>query len=380
MQPMKARSNSKLTTLLLGSLAALVVVSIILFPDKAFQSSLEGLTIWWKLVFPALMPFLMMTELLIGFGVIQGTGPLLEPLMRVLFRLPGVSGWALASGLIVGFPTGAKITASLREKALISREDTERLTALSHLCSPIFMVLVVGVGFLHSARLGVLLAVIHYLSAIVTGLLLRNKKESTQLEEASMEPSSTSTRDHDRIAGSIWKIALSTMQRAYLHDGRAFGKLLGDAVTSSVQTLMLIGGYMMIFSVLINVVNITHFTDSLRSVTHFVLGLMNIQANTSLQWVPGLLEIHLGAYAVSQTQSLSLLPQIALFSAFLGWGAYLLMRKSLAFITKLTRVISLSSYIELYMPCLLLALLFCFGNRLDGFSWTQSPVFFGWIQ
>ena len=57
------------------------------------------------------MPFLIMTELLIGFGVIQGIGILLEPLMRIVFRLPGVSGWALASGLIVGFPAGAKITA-----------------------------------------------------------------------------------------------------------------------------------------------------------------------------------------------------------------------------------------------------------------------------
>lgn len=114
-----ARFHAKFTTLVLGALAGLVVISVILFPDKAFQSSLEGLTIWWKLVFPALMPFLIMTELLIGFGVIQGTGVLLEPLMRVIFRLPGVSGWALASGFVVGFPAGARITASLREKTFL---------------------------------------------------------------------------------------------------------------------------------------------------------------------------------------------------------------------------------------------------------------------
>ena len=81
MQPKNVRFQLQTHNTGTGALAGLVVVSIILFPDKAFQSSLEGLTIWWKLVFPALMPFLIMTELLIGFGVIQGTGVLLEPLM-----------------------------------------------------------------------------------------------------------------------------------------------------------------------------------------------------------------------------------------------------------------------------------------------------------
>lgn len=320
MQPVNARSNSKLTTLILGSLAALVVVSIILFPDKAFQSSLEGLTIWWKLVFPALMPFLIMTELLIGFGFIQGTGVLLEPLMRRIFRLPGVSGWALASGLIVGFPTGAKITATLREKKLITQTETERLTALSHLCSPLFLIMVVGVGFLHSAKLGFVLAVIHYTSAILTAFLMRNTKEPRQPFAATLELPAAAPRTKKQTSTSIWKLALSTMRQAYLHDGRAFGKLLGDAVNSSVQTLMLIGGYMMIFSVLINVINITHFTDIFRPVTQYLLFFMNVHTDITPQWVKGFLEIHLGAYGFSQAQDLPVLPQMALISTFLAWG------------------------------------------------------------
>ncbi|MBP1961154.1 nucleoside recognition domain-containing protein [Paenibacillus aceris] len=313
MQPSQVNAKLKMTTLVLGALTALVVVSIILFPDKAFQSSLEGLTIWWKLVFPALLPFLIMTELLIGFGVIQGTGVLLDPLMRIIFRLPGVSGWALASGFLVGFPSGAKITATLHEKKLISREETERLTSISHLCSPLFLVMVVGIGFLHSAKLGIVLAIVHYITAVITGILMRFSKAPQQPLDAT--PASPS-----KSSGSIWKIAISTMRQAYLHDGRAFGKLLGDAVLSSVQSLMLIGGYMMIFSVLINVVTITHFTDTLKPVTSFFLHFMNVHTDTSPQWVKGLMEIHLGAYSWSQVQGLSLLPQMALISAFLAWG------------------------------------------------------------
>jgi sporulation integral membrane protein YlbJ len=313
MQPSKVSYTPKLTTLVLGSLAALVVVSIILFPDKAFQSSLEGLTIWWKLVFPALLPFLIMVELLIGFGVIQGTGVLLDPLMRVIFRLPGVSGWALASGLIVGFPSGAKITATLSEKKLISRDETERITALSHLCSPLFLIMVVGIGFLHSAKLGLVLAIVHYATAILTGFLMR-------LSKVSQQPSDVQLVSEHKSSGSIWKLALSSMRQAYLHDGRAFGKLLGDAVLSSVQTLMLIGGYMMIFSVLINVVTITHLTEAIKPLISFLLRFLNVHTDTSPQWIMGLMEIHLGAYSWSHVQGVSLLPQMALISAFLGWG------------------------------------------------------------
>ncbi|MBA2937881.1 hypothetical protein HZF08_06145 [Paenibacillus sp. CGMCC 1.16610] len=316
MQPSKVSYTPKLTTLVLGSLTALVVVSIILFPDKAFQSSLEGLTIWWKLVFPALLPFLIMIELLIGFGVIQGTGVLLDPLMRVIFRLPGVGGWALASGLIVGFPSGAKITATLSEKKLISRDETERLTALSHLCSPLFLIMVVGIGFLHSPKLGLILAIVHYTTAIVTGFLMRLPKAP----KVPQEPSDGQMIPAPKSAGSIWKLALSTMRQAYLHDGRAFGKLLGDAVISSVQTLMLIGGYMMIFSVLINVITITRLTEVLEPLISFFLRFLNVHTDTSAQWIMGLMEIHLGAYSWSQAQGVSLLPQMALISAFLGWG------------------------------------------------------------
>ncbi|WNR46604.1 nucleoside recognition domain-containing protein [Paenibacillus roseipurpureus] len=313
MQPIQARFKAKLTTLVLGALAGLVVVSIILFPDKAFQSSLEGLTIWWKLVFPAFMPFLIMTELLIGFGVIHGTGVLLDPLMRIVFRLPGVSGWAVASGFVVGFPAGAKITASLREKNLLTRTETERLTALSHLCSPLFLIMVVGIGFLHSAKLGIILTIVHYLSAIVTGFLMRLRKQPVSTKEFTAAAPDLS---HD----SLWKAALAAMRQAYWDDGRTFGKLLGDAVSNAVQTLLLIGGYMMIFSVLINVVSIMHVTELLRPITQLLLSTMNIFTDTTPLWIKGFMEIHLGSYAFSQAKEIPLLPQMALLSAFLGWG------------------------------------------------------------
>jgi sporulation integral membrane protein YlbJ len=305
MQHESSKSLKKSTTLLLGSMAALLVIMIISFPDQAFQSSLQGLQIWWKLVFPALLPFLILTEILIGLGVVQASGSLLQPLMRTLFRLPGASGWALASGLLVGFPTGAKITASLHEKGLLTREEGERLTSLSHVCSPLFLVTVVGVGFMHDGRIGIALAIIHYMSAFAAALFVRNSRAN----------SSSEIRTSREAAGFF-----ETMREAYLRDGRAFGKLLGDAVTSSIHTLMLIGGYIMIFSVIVNVVSLSGILEALQYVTQSLLGFMHLGPDGSSHILKGIFEIHLGAYALGQSQEIPLVWQLALLGAFLGWG------------------------------------------------------------
>jgi sporulation integral membrane protein YlbJ len=311
---MKLRETSPILsrskTLALAAMAAGLVIIIILFPDSAFQSSLQGLTIWWELVFPALLPFLILTEMLIGYGAVQAAGVLLEPLMRLLFRLPGAGGWPLASGLIIGFPIGAKITAELREKQLISRQEAQHLVSISHLCSPLFLISVVGVSFLHQARLGVLLAVVHYMSAIVTGWLISRKQD--------VPPESSSFNQDSKH--SLWKQSLQTMQQAYLHDGRAFGKLLGDSVSASIQSLMMIGGFMMIYSVMINALSAIQLLSALQHSAEGLLGVLNLGPELVSHVLSGLFEIHLGAYSLAQMQDLPLLGKMALISAVLAWG------------------------------------------------------------
>ncbi|MBP1991384.1 nucleoside recognition domain-containing protein [Paenibacillus eucommiae] len=300
MQNGASQFHSRLVTLALGAMAAFLVIMIILFPDSAFKSSLEGLTLWWKLIFPSMLPYLILTELLIGFGALQAIGVLFYPLTRLLFRLPGVGGWALASAFIVGFPTGAKITASLRENKLLTRREAERLVALTHLCSPLFLITIVGVGFLQNAQLGLLLAIVHYLSAVVVGILISRSKMGRAEKADALVDNDLSAKSS--LKSSLWRKSLDTMRVAYLHDGRAFGKLLGDAVTGSVQTLMLIGGYIMIFSVMLNVLTVSRISGAFQLLTS------------------GISEIHLGAYALVQTQDIPLLLQMALLSAILAWG------------------------------------------------------------
>src|SRR5699024_3995664 len=58
-----------------------------------------------------------------------------------------------------------------------------------------------------------------------------------------------------------YKKALRTMHRTRLSDDRPFGEKLGDAVQSSIQTLLVIGGFIMLFSVFTHLLHTIHFFE-----------------------------------------------------------------------------------------------------------------------
>ncbi len=129
---------------------------------------------WWEVVFPSLLPFFILSELLIGFGIVKFVGLLLEPFMRPIFRVPGVGGFVLAMGMASGNPAGAKLTARARQDKQISRVEAERLVSFTNSSNPLFIFAAVAVGFFHNASLGILLASAHYLGNIAVGLTMRS--------------------------------------------------------------------------------------------------------------------------------------------------------------------------------------------------------------
>lgn len=305
------RTNHIQFTLLLGFLAAFFVVCIILFPDQAFKASLQGLDIWWKIVFPALLPFLILSEILISYGVLHFLGVWLEPLMRLLFRLPGMSGPVMAIGYTVGFPTGAHLTKQLREKKLMSRNEGEMLLALSHAASPIFILNVIAVGFFQNVQIGFILIIIQVISILAMGVIMRFfLSDDTAAESASRIVNS----ENKRSVGIIKK-SINAMYDAQSEDGRTFGKLLGDAVNSSIQTLMMIGGFIMIFSVALQIMTVTQITNVLYAGFHNV-----IPESMSLPLIKGIFEVHLGSFAFSQVEAVPFLWKMTMISALLAWS------------------------------------------------------------
>src|SRR5690625_2723073 len=106
---------AKLKTIILVFLMIGITFIIILYPDATLQASVRGLNTWWEIVFPSLLPFFIMAELLVSFGIVRFIGVLFEPVMRPLFNFLGAGSFVWILGMFSGFPSGSKIMVLLRE-------------------------------------------------------------------------------------------------------------------------------------------------------------------------------------------------------------------------------------------------------------------------
>jgi sporulation integral membrane protein YlbJ len=248
--------------------------------------------------------------MMIGFGVVHFLGVLLEPLMRPLFRVPGVGAFVMAVGLISGNPMGAKLTARLREQGLISREEGERLVSFTSTAGPLFLFGAVSVGFFENPSIGIVLATAHYLSCLMVGFIMR-------FHEPDAPPSSLP----ERKAGIILVRALRAMHHARLQDGRPLGQLLGQAVTSAVQTLLLIGGFIMLFSVLTHLVRYVGITSFLERCFSLILSSFSFPPELAGSLLAGLFEITLGSQLASaEPAHIPLIYKLAVVSTVIGWN------------------------------------------------------------
>ncbi|MFD0959433.1 nucleoside recognition domain-containing protein [Paenibacillus chungangensis] len=289
-------------TILVAVLSVALVCSIILQPDASFQASLQGLAVWWNIIFPGLLPFLVLYEIMLAFGLVHALGALLAPLMTRLFRLPGEAGLVLMIGLLGGYTAGTAAAADLRKRQLISSSQAERLQAYSHMPNPLFMLVIVGAGFLHRPLTGVIIAAAVWLSAL--WLLLATSLLSGKAGRIMLQ-------SNDRASGRLIGSAAAAMQAAREKDGRSFGTALGEAVSSGVQKLLMIGGFILCAAVFARMCE----------------PLLSPFLTTAPFLGPALFESHLGAYAAAEWQqhasSTAVASAIAATLAWSGLGGIL---------------------------------------------------------
>jgi sporulation integral membrane protein YlbJ len=303
--------KERIKTIFLALSVTLFAVSLICYPKQSFEASINGLNMWWKVVFPSLLPFFIVSELLINFGVVNLIGVLLEPLMRPLFKVPGVGGFVWAMGMASGYPAGAKLTARLRQEKQISAIEAERLVSFTNSSNPLFIFGAVSVGFFHNPQIGVVLALSHYIGNICVGLLMRFHGKANQLSTHYDYKRKVSIREAFRV-----------LHQTRLRNEQAIGKMLGDAVRSSIQTLLMIGGFIILFSVLNKLLYMIHITDRVAYFFQYILNIFALPKELSIPLISGLFEITLGSQMASQTDNVDLLQKTIITSFILAFSGF----------------------------------------------------------
>ncbi|MFA5383745.1 MAG: sporulation integral membrane protein YlbJ [Eubacteriales bacterium] len=285
-----------------------LTAGIIIQPRTVYQGALTGINLWFNIVFPSLLPFLVVSELLLSFGMVHFLGALMEPLMRPLFNVPGSGSFVLAVGYTSGCPIGAMITARLRSQRLCTRIEAERLVSFTNNSSPLFMLVAVAVGMLNNPELGPVIAAAHYTSNLTLGLILRFYGKNDP------EMISTPTEKGFPLAR-----AFSELFRIYRMENRSPGKIMGDAVKNSISSLLNIGGFIIIFAVLIQLLKQAGLINFFAGKLGLILIPLGFSSSILPALTSGLIEMTVGAKLAAASEA-PLLQQLMVIAIILAWS------------------------------------------------------------
>jgi sporulation integral membrane protein YlbJ len=303
---MDKQKFSKLQAAVPGLAAFVLLLAILLYPKDAYQAALSGLNIFLRSVFPALLPFFIASEIMTGLGVVDFLSVLLNPVMGPLFRCPGSSSFIWVMSITSGYPTGARLTALFRKQKRITAEEAQRVLSFCSTSGPLFMMGAVAIGMMGSPEGGTIILASHYIAAILIGLAFR------------FYHSRDAKREKSRV--SLQK-ALTALNDARKQDGRPIGELMGDSVRNSVNVLLVVGGFIMLFSVVIDLLMRLQVIDSIAAVVSVLLQPFHIEYSLVKALIGSLFEVTTGAKLVSET-AVSMQHKIAAVSFVIGWSGF----------------------------------------------------------
>lgn len=279
---------------------------MIINPDETVQAAAEGLKLWSLVVAPALLPFFIVAELSFCLGLVHLLGILLEDIMQPLFRLPGCSSMVIAMGFTSGFPVGALLSRKLYDQKMLTAEETERLVSFTNNSSPLFILGAVGIGMFGSREIGFVLAISHYLANLMVGLLWRFTSASPV---------------KNKIPGrNKWKLAWSSLKDNL---GKLdMGGVLSSSVKNSINNILAIGGFIIIFSVIARMFTIWGFMDLIVQVLMPFLSLLGVSWQGAYGVGMGIFEMTIGARAVALSDTPNLAGQLAAISLILAFSGF----------------------------------------------------------
>ncbi len=288
--------------------------SLLLFSKNNLVAVKNGLTLWATSVVPSLLPFFVATELLMHTNIVNFLGRLLNKWMRPIFNIDGKGSFALIMGLISGYPMGAKIACEFRKKDICTKTECERLLSFTNNSGPLFIVGTVGISMFGNTTIGILLLITHILASLTVGFIFRFWK-----------------MDNNRSANRGEFISCSNKNFVTFSN---LGGVLSESITSSIQTILVIGGFVVIFSSIISIFKSSGLLHSLSLVISPILNIFNIDTAFATPILTSILEITNGISNIADIKVKRISTNIVLAAFFLSFGGISILLQVWSIISK----------------------------------------------
>lgn len=289
----------KIKELVLPIILILFTCCLVIFSKTNLSAAKSGLVLWANSIVPSLFPFFVATELLSHTNFTYYLGKLLNRFMKPVFNVRGEGAFAFIMGIISGYPIGAKIAANFRENNVCSKEECERLLSFTNNSGPLFIIGSVGISMFGNSTIGFLLLFTHLLASITVGFIFRFWKYNVKSD---MITTKYKLNSNDNITWSN------------------LGGIIGSSISSSINTILLIGGFVVLFSVLISILQSSHLLYAFTNCIEPLFDFLHIPVEFCSGFISGILELTNGLSIISSIPEKKLSINIIIASFLLGLG------------------------------------------------------------
>ncbi len=272
------------------------VFLILLKPERYVKGAFEGIKLWAIVVVPSLLPFFFFTSILSALGLTSFISKFMEKPFRLLFRTSGAGAYAFLMSILSGYPVGARIIADLKQNQIINDDEATRLCTLCSTSGPAFIVSSVGIGMFNDKKIAVAILLSHVLSAIFCGIVFRFFGNSSPYSKKFI-----SQENHDNV--------------------------LYESVYSSVISVSLVGGFICIFSLILDLAKDFGIFSPIANPLSVLVG-----KDVANAFLYGLIECTSGCKSLSLCNLSTYSPAFA--SALISFGGISIWAQSIIFLTK----------------------------------------------
>lgn len=211
-------------------------------------------------------------------------------------------------------PFGAKIAVNFRNNHICNKEECERLLSFTNNSGPLFIIGTVGISLFGNYLIGILLFITHILGCITVGILFKFWKKNVKTEIKYNVSKSDNKLQNITVAN--------------------LGEVLGTSIQTAISTILMIGGFVVLFSVVISILNVSGITRLICILFEPICNIFNIPAQIVSSTFTGLFEITNGINMISAIKLKNISLNIIISAFLLGFGGISILLQVFSIVSK----------------------------------------------
>lgn len=132
------KQADKIYRLLFTALALYLIFLLLRYPSLSLEYAAVGLELWLKKMVPTLLPFMILSGIMIRMDLTENFVRLLHPILHRIYGTSRNGSYTIIMGFLCGFPMGARIVGELYTAGKLSRDESTHLLYFCNNIGPIY--------------------------------------------------------------------------------------------------------------------------------------------------------------------------------------------------------------------------------------------------